>query len=118
MRLVLVVFLFLIFGVGCTTTPTIYYWGSYENLLYKSYAEPGEAEPNLQIQALTTDIQRAQDEGKPVPPGVHAHLGMLYAAVDNVEQAHAAFVQEKTLYPESATFVDGIIARAFKGESE
>jgi hypothetical protein len=115
MKRIILVFFLTTFGAGCATQNSIYYWGNYENLLYTSYALPGEASPNLQIAKITSDIQRADAEGKPVPPGIHAHLGMLYVAVDNMEQAHVAFIQEKTLYPESTIFMDGIIERGFKG---
>jgi hypothetical protein len=118
MKKVLFVFVLTAFGTGCATQNTTYYWGNYENLLYTSYALPGEASPNLQIAQITGDIERAEAEGKPVPPGIHAHLGMLYVAVDNMEQAHVAFLQEKTLYPESTVFVDGIIERGFQGSEQ
>ena len=100
---------------GCVTTTEKYYWGSYEHLLYDMYNKPGSADPGLQIDQLTQDIQRSQDAGKLVPPGVHAHLGFMYALVGNAEQSHAAFLQEKNLFPESAVLIDGMIERATKG---
>lgn len=98
---------------GCVTTPkTTYYWGTYEQQLYAMYNKPGEAEPAIQIDKLTADIQAAEDAGKPVPPGVHAHLGMLYAMVGNAPQSEAAFLREKTLFPESTVLIDGMLQRA------
>ena len=73
---------------ACTTAPkTQYYWGSYEELLYLMYANPGEATPEMQIAKLTEDRHKAEAEGKPVPPGVNAHMGMMYAALGNAELA-------------------------------
>ncbi len=98
---------------GCVTQPKdTYYWGSYEQLIYDMYNKPGSADPALQIDKLTADINAAEQAGKPVPPGVHAHLGMMFAMQGNVEQSQAAFLQEKTLYPEAAVLIDGMMARA------
>lgn len=98
--------------VACVPTQkTMYYWGSYESLIYNMYAKPGEAPPDLQIQKLTEDIQRAQDSGKAVPPGVYGHLGYMYSTVGNLPQATTAFLQEKALYPESAVMIDGFLSR-------
>ena len=99
---------------GCTAKPTMYYWGEYESLIYKMYIEPGTAEPDVQIEKLTTDILRAKELGKKTPPGIHAHLGFMYAAAGNSALAKDAFAQEKALFPESAKFIDGMMARAFK----
>jgi hypothetical protein len=90
---------------------TLYYWGSYEDLVYKMYVKPGEAPPDLQIQKLTEDIQRAKDNGQAVPPGVYGHLAYMYSAVGNLPQATTAFLQEKALYPESAVMIDGFLSR-------
>lgn len=97
---------------GCATNQTNYYWGNYEQLLYEMYAEPGSADPVTQVEKLSVDLEQAENEGKPVPPGVHAHLGMMYAMLGNIDQAHAAFSAEKALYPESSVLIDGMIARS------
>lgn len=98
-----------LFVSGCATTQPHYYWGDYEGLVYKMYNKPGEAEPSVQVDVLTQDIQKANDAGKPVPPGVHAHLGFAYAAQGNVELAMAAFAQERALYPESKVLMDKML---------
>ena len=118
MKKVILVFFLTAFNAGCATQQPTYYWGNYESLLYTSYALPGEASPDLQIATITSDIQKAEAEGKPVPPGIHAHLGMMYVAAGNMEQAHVAFMQEKTLYPESTVLIDGIIERGFQGSEQ
>ena len=107
---------FLIFALsvfsGCTTNTDIYYWGNYEQLVYEMYAEPGDSDPMAQVETLTTDIELAEIEGKPVPPGVYAHLGMMHALAGNREEAMGAFNVEKKLYPESVVLIDGMIARS------
>lgn len=101
---------------GCANRqPNMYYWGEYETLIYNMYIEEGTAEADVQIEKLTTDIGKARDAGKKVPPGVYAHLGFMYASKGNVNLAVDAFNQEKALFPESAKFIDGMMDRAFKG---
>ncbi len=103
---------------GCAPRQgALYRWGSYEELVYDMYARPGKADPGTQIAKLTEDIERAQAEGTRVPPGVHAHLGYLYATQGQTDLAAAAFTTEKQLFPESAVFVDGILARMIKPAS-
>ena len=85
-RLIVVIFCFL--ASGCVTPPEVhYYWGNYEALLLNMYVEPGAADPFTQIEQLSVDIQQAENTGKPVPPGLYAHLGMMYALNGNASQA-------------------------------
>lgn len=92
----------------------MYYWGEYENMLNDMYSNPGNTGLDVQIEKLNTDIQQAADAGKPSPPGVYAHLGFLYASQGDITQAKKAFNIEKKLFPESATFINGMMKRAFK----
>ncbi len=105
-----------ILSSGCQTRPNLYHWGSYENLLYNMYSNAGDAEPNLQIERLTKDIELALKSGRKTPPGVHAHLGFMYAATGNADMAKQAFEQEKELFPESSHFIDGMMKRASRGD--
>ena len=96
---------------GCHVRPQLYYWGSYEGLIYDMYLNPGEAEPGVQIVRLTEDIQRCESEGMRVPPGVHAHLGYMYFVQGNQPLALREFETERALFPESTKFINGLIAR-------
>ncbi|MGF1613831.1 MAG: DUF4810 domain-containing protein [Gammaproteobacteria bacterium] len=96
---------------GCAQQPLIYRWGVYEELVYEMYAKPGKADPGTQVARLSEDIARTQAEGKRVPPGVHAHLGYMYYLQGNSDAAYQEFATERELFPESATFVDGILRR-------
>lgn len=97
---------------GCSTTDkSTFYWGSYEDLVYEMYVEPGSADATTQIDKLTTTIQEAKAKGKPVAPGIHAHLGYMYALEGNVAQSKAEFLTEETMYPESHTLIDGMMNR-------
>jgi len=100
---------------GCAQTrPPLYRWGAYEDLIYDMYENPGKAEPGEQITRLTGDIERTHAEGKRVPPGVHVHLGYMYYIQGNESAALEEFNTERELFPESATFVDGMIGRIKK----
>ena len=92
-----------------------YYWGEYESIIYKMYAEAGSVEADIQIEKLNTDIAEANTYGKKIPPGIYAHLGFMYASIGSSDLAIDAFTQEKALFPESTKFIDGMINRAFKG---
>lgn len=104
--------------VGCVTNTDKYYWGEYQELLYQMSVKPGVADPVLQIDKLTTDILQAEESGLPVPPGVYAHLGMMYAANGDIGQARESFNQEKALYPESSVLIDGMLERSKNNNEE
>jgi hypothetical protein len=110
--------LFLALGVvalvtGCRS-PDVYYWGHYENLVYISYTKPDKATPELQARAMEEDVQKAAAAGKPLPPGFHAHLGDVYYQMGKYDLAVLEFQKEKELFPESAVFMDRLIASASK----
>ena len=98
-----------VLAAGCGPGP-LYQWGRYEGLVYEMYAHPGKAEPAEQIEALSADITRAEAAGRAVPPGVHAHLGYMYLQQGNAMAARAQFETEKRLFPESAVFMDRLLA--------
>ena len=95
---------------GCAS-PTIYYWGHYEGLIYVSYAEPGKVPPETQVEQMEADYQKARSENKPVPPGWHAQLGYLYYQLGKLDQAQQEFRTEEANFPESKVFVDRLLAK-------
>jgi hypothetical protein len=99
---------------GCATTGPLYYWGEYEELVYQMYIQPGKADPANQIAQLREDINKANADGKPVSPGLHAHLGYMYFLQGDTHSAVLEFETEKKLFPESAIFVDSFIGRLKK----
>jgi len=96
---------------ACAQPSTLYRWGEYESLVYDMYVRPGKADPTTQIAKLSGDIERTNAEGQHVPPGVHAHLGYLYYGQGQLDAAYEQFTIEKTLFPESAVFIDGVLTR-------
>jgi hypothetical protein len=98
---------------GCAA-PTIYSWGNYEDLVYVSYSRPDKATPELQVAQMEADYRKARSANKPVPPGFHAHLGYLYYRLGKLDQAQQEFQREKALFPESAVFMDRLLANLKK----
>jgi hypothetical protein len=101
---------------GCANNQTTYNWGSYEMLVYDMYKNPSKATADQQLVQLRQDVEYAASKGKPVPPGVFAHMGMLYASMGDSAQAQQALNEELTRYPESAIFVDGMLTRLEQGK--
>ena len=108
-----------VFGLqGCNQVKEQYYWGRYENLIYQMYVQPGKATPEIQIDQLTVDIQKAENMGKTIAPGVYAHLGFMYALQGSMVSAEAAFEREVSIYPESKVLIEGLLARAASSRSK
>ncbi|KXV63997.1 hypothetical protein AD949_06715 [Acetobacter orleanensis] len=100
--------------LGCLTacsntdrTPPLYSWQDFSAQQYL-YLK-GQTDPQAQIIALEKDVQKAQAKGLALPPGFHAHLGMLYATTGRTDLAQQEFSQEKTLFPESATYMNFLL---------
>ena len=85
-------------------TTSIYYWGDYQSSLYSYYKEGSAPEKN--IDTLNNVIQEARAKNKPVAPGLHAQLGLLYANSGRTDLAFQQFSAEKLAFPESASYMD------------
>jgi hypothetical protein len=97
---------------GCVTPePPLYRWGAYEDIIYTGYRDPGSSDPVTDAQLLAEDMARTEAEGLQVPPGVRVHLGYLYFAQGRTAEARALFEMEREIFPESAVFVEGLLAR-------
>lgn len=93
---------------GCSSP--IYQWGPYEDSVARMY-QPGGVDPAAEAAAIGEHIERTVSRGKLVPPGMRAHYGMLLIETGNAERGTAALRAEKEAFPESAAFIDGVIAR-------
>ncbi len=95
---------------GCASGPQpLYYWGDYQPSLYGHFTK--EAGPQEQITSLEAGLEKARAAGKPVPPGYNAHLGLLHAEGEQTDQMLQYFEAEKALYPESASYMDFLLAK-------
>ncbi len=102
---------------GCGTPPK-YAWGHYEQMIYTAYRAPDKAPTERQIEVFEKDYQKARSENKPVPPGFHAYLGYLYFDLGKADEARREFETEKANFPESAVFMDRLLANLSKKGQE
>jgi hypothetical protein len=93
-----------------------YVWGDYEDSVFRVTSAAGEVDVQNELAEMLELVQRAADKDKPVPPGLHAHIGLLYSLAGDSGNAEAAFRTEMALYPESAAFLGGVLERA-KGQA-
>ena len=93
---------------ACESSPgSLYSWGSYELQVYAYLNGESRGE---QLTALEHDLEKIEADGKAVPPGFYAQMGLLYAELGNAVEAVTCFTMEKTLFPEAAVFMDFLLA--------
>lgn len=96
---------------GCASEPqTIYHWEKYQPTLYEYYQQD-KVSPEEQIASLKESIEKAKAKNKPVPPGLYAQLGLLYANTGHDVEARQQFETEKAHFPESASFMDFLLSK-------
>ncbi len=99
---------------GCANQPQpLYHWSGYQEQVYAHFKGDGSS-PQEQVAALEASLQEARAEDRALPPGFHAHLGMLYAELGKADQVRQQFETEKTLFPESAPYMDLLLRNAAK----
>ncbi|MEI4959203.1 DUF4810 domain-containing protein [Aeromonas caviae] len=102
---------------ACAQGPqTLYNWDQYQGVVYQ-HMQGDDTGVEAQIDALEKNQQEASAKGQAVPPGFHAHLGMLYAQLGKDAQTREQFETEKRLFPESAPFMNFLMPNK-KGETQ
>jgi hypothetical protein len=92
---------------GCATSNRgQYYWGSYQELVYKQFQNSDKANPSAQIAVLERDIQIASSRNQALPPGFYAHLAYQHLLIGQKDKAVEYLALEKDHYPESSTYMD------------
>jgi hypothetical protein len=97
---------------GCAQPKTLYQWGSYQPEVYEYFK--GESK-EAQVAKLEEDLQKIRSTNGNPPPGYHAQLGMLYGSLGKDDQMVQEFRTEKTLFPESATYMDFLLRNVKTG---
>ena len=93
----------LLSGCADNSPRQLYYWdGAYTGSVYEYLSEEGDA--GAQIAALEESLQKAYQRAAKVPPGLHAHLGLLYLSQGNGAKFKAYVEKEAELYPESRDY--------------
>ena len=93
----------LLSGCADDSPRQLYYWdGAYTSSVYEYLTQEGDA--GAQIAALEQSLQKAYQRAAKVPPGLHAHLGLLYLSQGNGAKFKAYVEKEAELYPESRDY--------------
>lgn len=96
---------------GCVTpTKSLYYWGDYQPQVYAYFKGDGES-PEAQRTKLEATAQQAHAKGEALPPGFHAHLGLLYLKAGQVDRARRSFLTEESEFPESKPYMDFLLRK-------
>lgn len=99
--------------VACATKPPqLYSWQGYQANL-DAYFRSSSVSPDGQAQLMEQDLQKIRASGLAVPPGYHAHLGLLYGEQGDLDKFAQQVALEKSKFPESQTFMD-FLTRNFK----
>ena len=104
--------------MGCRGNQSRYVWGGFEPCVFSvTSGIGGEGNEDVEslIQLAEVDIERASASEKLIPPGLHAHLGLLYGLRGDLLLAKGAFEAEMELYPESRVFLTGVLERMGAG---
>ena len=99
---------------ACVTPPKpLYQWAGYQSALYE-YLKSDGANPGPQIALLEAQVQKNAATGEASPPGLHAHLGLLYSKAGDDAKAVEYLTAERKLFPESGPYIDFLLKSAAK----
>lgn len=87
----------------------LYHWGDFPAQQYAYFQ--GDKGPEEGIQALEKTREEARAKGKPLPPGLQAHLGLLYGQTGRIDLFEQHLEAEKQQYPESAAYIDFLLKK-------
>ena len=96
---------------ACAGRPALYDWGAYQPAVY-NYLKQEETDYARDVAALEANMHRNRPPGQQLPPGFHAHLGMLYLKMGQSEQGMEQFLKEKRAFPEAAPFMNFLTRNA------
>lgn len=103
----------LIFSGCAHSKKPIYYWdASYEESVYNYLNEEGDI--NEQIDSLEKYIQKAYQKNEKIPPGLYAHLGLMYHKNGNDEKFFSYLDKEAELFPESKQYIEFLKSNKIK----
>jgi len=91
---------------ACASSPrSLYYWGDFPDANYAWLQEDTQDDQKI-VELLEKGAQRAVAQNHDLPPGFHAHLGLLYLRLGEIDKAAEHWQAEKLTFPESAPFMD------------
>ena len=93
---------------------TIYSWGHYQPLVYTMYAQPGKATPEMQVLALEEDFQKPAPRTNPSRPDSMRISAIFIISSGNGAGPASSSKRRKATFPESAVFMDRLLANLNK----
>ncbi|QOY53481.1 DUF4810 domain-containing protein [Candidatus Sulfurimonas baltica] len=98
--------------VGCAQPKVLYNYGDYSDSYYANKKNMSDESTLKLQQSMEQAIEKAGESisGR-VPPGMYANLGYMYLKSGNPNGAISNFKKEKSVYPESARFMDRMIKK-------
>ncbi|XPV74921.1 MAG: DUF4810 domain-containing protein [Desulfovibrio sp.] len=94
---------------GCSGKKPMYYWGDYSNSYYDHVLNQSDDSLTAHVTCLEEIIEKSEQKGLNVPPGVYAEYGFYMLKTGQYTKAQTAFMQEKVLYPESTVLMDRML---------
>ncbi|MDO5045182.1 DUF4810 domain-containing protein [Campylobacter sp.] len=97
-----------LFFAGCVESSSprnMYYWnGAYEDAMYQYLNEEGDIYES--IDELEEILEYASQKNIKIPPGMLAHLGLLYSNIGNDHKAQMYLDKEAEIFPESKSYIE------------
>ncbi len=86
-----------------------YYWGNYSYSYHELIKNPSKETRINHENSLREIIEKSDEKGIRVPPGIHAELGNLLSESNRTDEAIAHFEVEMSIYPESKVFLERLL---------
>ncbi len=88
----------------------LYLWEAFPRQQYDALLRGGFS-PDEQIRQLESHAEKARAANAALPPGLRAHLGMLYLGAGNAERARELWKAEILAFPESSAYMNQLIRK-------
>ena len=96
---------------GCAqTSAPLYMWETFPRQQYVYLLREGIS-PEQQIKEIEAHAEKARAANAQLPPGLRAHLGMLYLSMGNPGRAAELWNAEKIAFPEATPYMDQLLKR-------
>lgn len=96
---------------ACVTQKGLYSWPDYEDSVHAVCTDFQDSDLPIHLEKFAKQVHALEQDGKRVPPGVHAHLGYLYSMAGDMASARRELEEERRLFPESAVFITRLLER-------
>ena len=95
-----------------TQQQSLYYWGDYQDQQYAYFkGDKGAADSILHLEKIR---EEAKASGQAVPPGLQAHLAMLYGQAGRTDKFEQNLAAEKQQFPECTSYLDFLLKKKQK----